>query len=163
MSKSVVIVDLFIAIKCYLLFFFETIFEYFITNALRFRKRCQSSERLDGKVVVITGGNTGIGKETALQLSLRGAQVIIGCRDLIKAKNAVKDIKEKNPNANITVWKLDLSSLTSVRKFVKIIGEEVSKIDILINNAGVMMCPESKTEDGFEMQFGTNHLGKDQN
>ena len=80
-----------------------------------------------------------------------------------KAENAVKEIKEKTPNANITVLKLDLSSLTSVRQFVKSVKEKESKIDILINNAGVMMCPEWQTEDGFEMQFGTNYLGIDFN
>ena len=78
-----------------------------------------------------------------------------------KAENAIKDIKEKNPTADITTLKLDLSSLTSVRQFVQTVEKEVTKIDILINNAGVMMCPEWKTEDGFEMQFGTNHLGID--
>ena len=76
-----------------------------------------------------------------------------------KAENAVKDIKEKNPKANITVLKLDLSSLTSVRQFVKTVKEKESTIDILINSAGVLGCPESKTEDGFEMHFATNHLG----
>jgi len=81
------------------------------------------------------------------------------CRDLINAESAVNDIKTKNPEADIVVMRLDLSSLSSVRQFVKQISEQESKIDILINNAGVMMCPEWKTEDGFEMQFGTNHLG----
>ena len=88
-------------------------------------------------------------------------QIIIGCRDTKKGENAVKDIKEKNPTADITVLKLDLSSLTSVRRFAQSVEEKESKIDILINNAGVWMrgCPEAKTEDGFEMTFGTNHLG----
>jgi len=78
---------------------------------------------------------------------------------LKKAESAVNDIKIRNPKANIVVIKLDLSSLSSVRQFAKKVSEQESKIDILINNAGVMMCPEWKTEDGFEMQFGTNHLG----
>jgi len=77
---------------------------------------------------------------------------------LKKAESAVNDIKIRNPKANIVVIKLDLSSLSSVRQFAKKVSEQESKIDILINNAGVI-CPESKTEDGFEMQFGTNHLG----
>ena len=76
-----------------------------------------------------------------------------------KAENAIKDIKSNNPKANITALKLDLSSLTSVRQFVQTVGKEVTKIDILINNAGIALCPEWKTEDGFEMHFGTNHLG----
>ena len=85
--------------------------------------------------------------------------MIIGCRGLEKGENAVKDIKEKNPTADITVLKLDLSSLTSVRRFAQSVAEQVTKIDILINNAGVMTCPEWQTEDGFEVQFGTNYLG----
>jgi NAD(P)-dependent dehydrogenase (short-subunit alcohol dehydrogenase family) len=66
---------------------------------------------------------------------------------------------ESKPKANIVVIELDLSSLSSIRQFAKEVSERESRIDILINNAGVMMCPEWKTEDGFEMQFGTNHLG----
>ena len=76
-----------------------------------------------------------------------------------KAENAVNHIKAKNPKADITALKLDLSSLKSVRHFAKMVSSEEHKIDILINNAGVMMSPEWQTEDGFEMQFGTNHLG----
>ncbi|CAG2179878.1 unnamed protein product, partial [Oppiella nova] len=122
-------------------------------------EKCRSDTRLDGKVVVITGANTGIGKETARELSLRGAKIIIGSRDVDRGKRAVQDIQLKNPKANIIVMKLDLSSLSSVRHFAKTVSREVSTIDILMNNAGVMACPESTTEEGFEMQFGTNHLG----
>jgi NAD(P)-dependent dehydrogenase (short-subunit alcohol dehydrogenase family) len=76
-----------------------------------------------------------------------------------KSGTAVNQIKNINPKANIVVVKLDLCSLSSIRRFAKEVCEQESRIDILINNAGVMMCPEWKTEDGFEMQFGTNHLG----
>ncbi len=76
-----------------------------------------------------------------------------------KGEIAVNQIKTINEKANIVVMKLDLSSLSSIRQFAKEVCEQESRIDILINNAGVMMCPEWKTEDGFEMQFGTNHLG----
>ncbi len=76
-----------------------------------------------------------------------------------KSGTAVNQIKTINPKANIVVMKLDLCSLSSIRQFAKEVCEQESRIDILINNAGVMMCPEWKTEDGFEMQFGTNHLG----
>ena len=69
-------------------------------------------------------------------------QIITGCRDLIKAENAVQEIKEKNPKADITALKLDLSSLTSVRQFVKSVAEEVTQINVFINNAGVFQCPE---------------------
>ncbi|KAG1678818.1 Retinol dehydrogenase 11 [Nymphon striatum] len=117
--------------------------------------------RLDGKVVIITGANTGIGKETAKDLAIRGAKVILACRDLEKAKKSVDDLtKDSNLNAeNFAIHKLDLASLNSVRQFATEILKEYENIHILINNAGIMMCPEWKTEDGFEMQFGVNHLG----
>ncbi|CAG2173285.1 unnamed protein product [Oppiella nova] len=129
------------------------------SNILHMRRKCKSERRLDGKVVIITGANTGIGKETALQLSLRGAKIYIGCRDLEKAESAVNDIKSVNPGADITSLKLDLSSLKSIRHFANEMEEREPIIDILVNNAGIMMCPEWQTTDGFEMQFGTNYLG----
>ncbi|XP_038074480.1 retinol dehydrogenase 13-like isoform X2 [Patiria miniata] len=120
---------------------------------------CYSKARLDGKTVLITGGNTGIGKETARDLARRGARVILACRDLAKAEAAVADIREDTGNSNLAVVKLDLASLASVRECAEKINREESRLDILINNAGIMMCPEWQTEDGFEMQFGVNHLG----
>lgn len=81
----------------------------------------------------------------------------MACRDEKRANDAVNEIKAQVPSANITFQKLDLASLKSVRKFVQNFKEP--HLDLLINNAGVMMCPKWKTEDGFEMQFGTNHLG----
>ena len=123
------------------------------------RKRCQSKARLDGKVVVITGANAGIGKETALQISLRGAKIYIGCRDLNKANEAIADIRKTNPKADITAIALDLSSFRSVREFVKELTAKESTIDILINNAGVRASQESKTEDGFETDIQVNYLG----
>ena len=129
------------------------------TNYFGWRRVCKSQRRLDGKVVVITGANTGIGKETALQLSMRGAKVYTGCRSLEKAEVAIKDILVKNPKADITSLKLDLSSLRSARQFADELKAKESVIDILINNASLMACPEWQTEDGFEMQFGTNYLG----
>ncbi|XP_054152418.1 retinol dehydrogenase 13-like [Oppia nitens] len=121
--------------------------------------KCLSKRKLDNKVVLITGGNSGIGKETAYQLSLRGAQIIIGCRNITKGNEAINDIKSKNPKANIRVFQLDLGSLLSVRKFAQTVAQHESTIDILINNAGVVSYVELQTEDGFELQFGTNHLG----
>ncbi|CAG2106075.1 unnamed protein product, partial [Medioppia subpectinata] len=110
-------------------------------------------------VVVVTGGNTGIGKETAHQLAIRDAKVYILCRDTKKGETAVNDILSVTPKANIKLLSLDLSSLKSVRKCVEELSGLETKVDILINNAGVMGCPEWQTKDGFEMQFGTNHLG----
>lgn len=121
--------------------------------------RCQSSKSLEGKTVVITGANTGIGKETAVDLAARGARVIIGCRNLEKGTEALKEIQDRSGNRNVFLEKLDLASLESVRTFADKILNSEPRLDILINNAGVMACPYQKTQDGFEMQFGVNHLG----
>ena len=120
---------------------------------------CKSKRRMDGKTVIITGANTGIGKETALDLANRGARVILACRDEKKATIAVDDIKKKTNNQNVIFKKLDLASLASVRQFSEEILQEEEHIDVLINNAGVMVPPYTLTEDGFELQFGVNHLG----
>ena len=120
---------------------------------------CKSKRRMDGKTVIITGANTGIGKETALDLANRGARVIVACRDEKKATIAVDDIKKKTKNQNVIFKKLDLASLASVRQFSEEILQEEEHIDVLINNAGVMYPPYTLTEDGFELQFGVNHLG----
>ncbi|CAG2194333.1 RDH12 [Mytilus edulis] len=118
-----------------------------------------TTTRLDGKTVLITGANTGIGKETAMDLAKRGARVILACRDLDKAKTAADDIKNRTGNANIVIKQLDLASLKSIKLFAGDINANENRLDILINNAGIMRCPYWKTENGFEMQFGVNHLG----
>ncbi|XP_078673791.1 retinol dehydrogenase 12-like isoform X2 [Branchiostoma floridae x Branchiostoma belcheri] len=120
---------------------------------------CRSNARLDGKTVVITGANTGIGKETARDIARRGARVILACRDLTKAEATAAEIRRDTGNGNIVMQKLDLASMKSVREFALKVNATESRLDILINNAGIMTCPQWKTEDGFEMQFGTNHLG----
>jgi len=121
--------------------------------------RCNSTKGLKGKTVVITGGNTGIGKETAVDLARRGARVIVGCRNMEKGKAALKEIQERSESKDVFLLQIDLASLDSVRKFADNILNSEPRLDILINNAGVMACDYQKTEDGFEMQFGTNHLG----
>lgn len=117
--------------------------------------------KLDGKTVIITGGNTGIGYETAKDLVQRGAKVYIACRNEEKGNAARSKIIEetKVDDKLLLTKKLDLASLQSVTMFSENIKESEEKIDILINNAGVMACPKSETADGFDMQFGTNHLG----
>ncbi|XP_045593373.1 retinol dehydrogenase 11 isoform X2 [Procambarus clarkii] len=119
---------------------------------------CRSKARLDGRTVVITGCNTGIGKETARDLSRRGARVVMLCRDLQKAKVAAEEINKETGNT-VGVYHLDLASLESVRNTAAILSQTEPHIHALINNAGVMMCPRWETKDGFEMQLGTNHLG----
>jgi NADP-dependent 3-hydroxy acid dehydrogenase YdfG len=98
--------------------------------------KCKSRNRLDGKIAIVTGGNTGLGFETALELAKRGAQLIIACRDTIKAEKAANRIKNLTLNQKIIVKYLDLSDLDSVRYFSKTVQEEFEKIDILVNNAG---------------------------
>lgn len=128
-----------------------------------FSGKCTSNARLDDKVAVITGCNTGIGKITALELCKRGARVIMACRNLEKAKNAADDIRkevaEVKNAGEVVVKELNLASLTSVRKCAEDILATEEYIHLLVNNAGIMMCPRQLTEDGHELQFGTNHLG----
>nr|CAH0112096.1 unnamed protein product [Daphnia galeata] len=120
--------------------------------------RCKNTVQLDGKIVVITGSNTGIGKETARELSQRGAEVVLACRDLNKAEEAADEISKQTGN-KVTTVKLNLASMKSIRAAAEELGTRHPQIHILINNAGIMTCPQWKTEDGFEMQFGVNHLG----
>ena len=123
-------------------------------------EECTSKARMDGKTVIITGANTGIGKETALDMAKRGARVIMACRDLKKGEAALKDIVERTGNSNVLLKHLDLASLKSVRKFAKDINMNEPELHVLINNAGLGGVPElMKTEDGFELTMGVNHLG----
>lgn len=117
--------------------------------------------RIDGKVVVITGCNTGIGRETALELAKRGGKVYMACRDYKKCEAARTEIIEKSGNTNVFNRSLDLSSLRSVREFCYQFLQEEERLDILINNAGFLGDTKTRqtTEDGFEMHFGVNHLG----
>ncbi|KAJ8383381.1 hypothetical protein AAFF_G00220810 [Aldrovandia affinis] len=120
---------------------------------------CRSRTHLNGKTVLITGANTGIGKETARDMALRGARVVMACRDLRRAEMAAVEIRHATGNQNVVVRHLDLASLYSVRQFVRAYTASEGRLDILINNAGVMMCPKGQTEDGYETQLAVNHLG----
>ena len=113
---------------------------------------------LSGKVVLITGGNTGLGAETARSMAARGADVIITARTCSRADEVVSSIKAAT-GKTIEVGELELDSLVSIREFAEDFLARHPRLHILINNAGVMACPEGKTRDGFELQFGTNHLG----
>ena len=111
------------------------------------------------RVAVITGANTGLGYETALALAEHGAHVVLAVRNLDKGKDAAMLIGRRNPGVSVTVQELDLTSLESIRSAAAQLRADHDRIDLLINNAGVMFTPESTTNDGFELQFGTNHLG----
>lgn len=114
---------------------------------------------LAGKTAVITGGNTGIGKETARGLAERGAKVVIACRNLDKGEHAKQDIVQTTGNTNVELVPLDLSSFASIRTCAERLQRDLSRIDIFIANAGVVPRRLEKTADGFEAQIGVNHLG----
>ena len=114
---------------------------------------------LSGKVIIITGANSGIGYESTREFSRNGAEVIVASRDPIKANLAIQKINEEIPGARLKFIKLDLASMESIRKFTDEFKSAYSKLDILLNNAGIMLVPYGKTEEGFERTIGTNHLG----
>jgi NAD(P)-dependent dehydrogenase (short-subunit alcohol dehydrogenase family) len=111
------------------------------------------------RVAVVTGANSGLGFETARILAVRGASVVLAVRDVEKGKQAAASIAQSAPGADLAIQQLDLTSLESVRAAAAELRARHPKIDLLINNAGVMYTPRRTTRDGFELQFGTNHLG----
>lgn len=114
---------------------------------------------LSGKTAIITGANTGIGFETALDLYQRGTKVYVACRNEARAQEAIARMKTQGDGGELIYGHLDLASLGSVKKFAdKIIATE-SSLDLLVNNAGVMIPPPSKSEEGYELQFGVNFIG----
>ncbi|XP_059473313.1 retinol dehydrogenase 12-like [Neocloeon triangulifer] len=121
--------------------------------------KCNSTASLVGKTAVITGANTGIGYETAKDFVKRGAKVIMANRNVELSERAAEKLRQEVPNCNVRVVQLNLASLHSVKKCAEELLRSEPKINLLINNAGVMMCPYMTTEDGYEMQFQTNHLG----
>ncbi|XP_063231599.1 retinol dehydrogenase 13-like isoform X2 [Bacillus rossius redtenbacheri] len=118
---------------------------------------CPSNNRIDGKIVIVTGATSGLGLHTATELAKRGGTVVLACRDLAKGIKACEDISQQTPRAAVSAIHLDTSSLQSVRKFSQSV--EFSHVDILINNAGIAFHPPEKTEDGIEMHLATNYLG----
>jgi NAD(P)-dependent dehydrogenase (short-subunit alcohol dehydrogenase family) len=113
----------------------------------------------DGRTVIVTGGNSGIGLEAARELARAGADTVLACRSGEKGDAALQDIRSTVPDARVAVETLDLASLSSVSEFAARFRDTHEGLDLLINNAGVMAPPRRLTADGFELQFGTNHLG----
>ncbi|MGP4068707.1 oxidoreductase [Halobacillus sp. B29] len=114
---------------------------------------------LKDKVAIVTGGNGGLGFEAVKVFAEKGATVILASRSLERGEEAYESIRKENPNAIIDVMPLDLQDLDSVKEFARIFKAKYFRLDILLNNAGVMTTPYGKTKDGFEQQLGINHLG----
>lgn len=114
---------------------------------------------LTGKIVVVTGGNSGIGYEAAKMLAAKGAHTVLACRNPQKAEAALNSLRQAVPNGSAETMTLDLASLDSVRTFSADYHAKFNQLDILVNNAGIMAVPYATTEDGFESQLGVNHLG----
>jgi NAD(P)-dependent dehydrogenase (short-subunit alcohol dehydrogenase family) len=114
---------------------------------------------LMGKRAVVTGATSGLGRETARALASKGAEVVLAVRDTDRGEKVAAELRSAQPVAEVTVRKLDLASLASIQAFADELLGEVERLDILANNAGVMVPPLGYTEDGFELQMGTNHFG----
>lgn len=113
----------------------------------------------EGKIAIVTGANSGLGFETARVLAAKGAHVVLACRNAEKGRAAEARILEAHPEASVQLASLDLQSLASIRQFAADFRQQHPRLDVLVNNAGIMMTPLSKTQDGFESQIGTNHFG----
>lgn len=114
---------------------------------------------LTGKIIIVTGGNSGLGYESVKALAMKGAEVVLASRTMDKGEQAKSEIVKDLPGAKINVMELDLADLDSVRSFAASFRKKYKQLDVLLNNAGIMMSPYFKTKDGFEAQLGTNHLG----
>lgn len=114
---------------------------------------------LSGRVFVVTGSSSGLGEESARGLAARGARVVMAARDAVRNADAAERIRSSVPGADLYLSELDLADLSSVARFAEQAADGFDRIDVLVNNAGVMCCSEGRTADGFETQFGTNHLG----
>src|SRR5438128_10817369 len=112
-----------------------------------------------GRTILVTGANSGLGLRSAEALASRGARVLMGCRNLEKAPAALESVKNAAADAAPEVVPLDLADLDDVRACAKQLTDKLDQLDVLMNNAGVMAIPHQRTKQGFEMQFGTNHLG----
>ncbi|CAG7634276.1 unnamed protein product [Allacma fusca] len=120
---------------------------------------CKSKKRVDGQVAIITGANSGIGYEAAKELARRGAKVILACRSIDKARKACDEINKSTNTSNAVPKELDVSDMSSVRKFAAEVLKEETRLDILVNNAGVAGLRKNILDNGLEYQFATNHFG----
>jgi NAD(P)-dependent dehydrogenase (short-subunit alcohol dehydrogenase family) len=114
---------------------------------------------MSGKTVIVTGANSGLGFEATKAFARKGATVVMACRSTARGKRAADDVRHELPEAELDVRELDLAALSSVESFAESVTADYDEIDVLCNNAGVMAIPRAETGDGFEMQFGVNHLG----
>ncbi len=114
---------------------------------------------LTGKIIIVTGANSGIGFEAAKEFARKGAKTILASRNLDKAEKASAKIQKEIPDATVEIMQLDLANLNSVNNFATEFKKKYDRLDVLVNNAGIMMVAFQKTVDGFESQMGTNHLG----
>ncbi|XP_071400165.1 dehydrogenase/reductase SDR family member 13-like [Centroberyx affinis] len=131
---------------------------YFLLIQTLFRRsKCTGTTEMTGKTVIVTGGNSGIGKATARHLARRGARVVLACRSRGRAEAAISEIKQETSRSDVVFMQLDLGSLKSVRSFAENFLKTESRLDLLINNAGLVA--DGRTEDGFGVEFGVNHLG----
>ncbi|KAK0161928.1 hypothetical protein PV327_008325 [Microctonus hyperodae] len=123
--------------------------------------RCKDTSSLKGKVFVITGANSGIGKETVRELVKRHARVIMACRDMVNARKAITEIRKNVSTGEMIPMELDLASLTSIRNFAHKVLDDFPEIHVLVNNAGIYVPLNHRalSKDGFEIHFGVNHLG----
>jgi len=119
----------------------------------------KNMDDLQGKVIIVTGGNSGLGFESVKAFAGKGASVVLASRNMQKGEDAKTEILKAHPGGKIEVLELDLMDLASVEAFVKQFEKKYDRLDVLMNNAGIMTTPYFKTKDGFEGQMGTNHLG----
>ena len=132
----------------------------FYQNAMQECRKMPPLGNQHGKVMIVTGGNSGLGFETSKSLAAAGATVVMGCRSADRGQRAREEILRTHPAADISVMQLDLASFKSIRRFADEFSLKYGRLDVLVNNAGIMALPERElTEDGFEAQVGTNHVG----
>ncbi|MEO0561764.1 MAG: oxidoreductase [Chloroflexota bacterium] len=121
--------------------------------------RKQDMPDMTGKVVIVTGANNGLGYEAATAFAEKNATTIMAVRTVSKGESAAAEVRAAAPSARVEVMRLDLADLASITAFAEAFNSKFDRLDVLMNNAGVMATPQKRTEDGFELQFGTNHLG----